>query len=211
MGEAFAQARRDPVILAFLSSKMVFTLGSSALVGLLAAFAHDELHGGDGATGLLIAARGTGAAIGPILAMRFADGRLSRIQKVCAIGGITVGLAYGGVAFAPGLGVAAVLVFVAHLFGGSQWTLSTYGLQARSPDGIRGRILAGDFALATLTIGLSSTAGGLLADVIGLRPTFVVFGMVAIVTGSFYLGATREIRRSLRAEEHEAVVSLPTG
>lgn len=201
MGEALRAARQDSVILAFLCSKMAFTLGSSALVGLLAAFAHDELSGGDGATGALIAARGTGAAIGPIIAMRFADGRLSRVQKVCGFGGIAVGLLYGSAAFAPVLAVAAGLVFLAHLFGGSQWTLSTYGLQVRSPDAIRGRILAGDFALATLTIALSSTTGGLLADVIGIRPTFVVFGCVAITSATTYLLATRGVRRRLRAEE----------
>ena len=205
MREAFAAARKDSVILAFLASKMAFTLGSSALVGLLAAFAHTELHGHDGSTGLLIAARGTGAAIGPILAMRFADGRLSRVQKVCGIGGIAVGLTYGCVAFAHHLWLAAALVLIAHLFGGSQWTLSTYGLQMRSPDAIRGRILAGDFALATLTIGISGTAGGALADVIGIRHTFMVFGCIAIVSGSAYLVATRGIRDRLRIEEAEPV------
>ena len=208
MGEALTAARRDPVILAFLSSKMVFTLGSSALVGLLAAFAHDELQGGDGATGLLIAARGVGAAIGPVIAMRFADGRLSRVQKVCAIGGIATGIAYGSASFAPHLAVAAAFVFGAHLFGGSQWTLSTYGLQVRAPDAIRGRILAGDFALATLTIGLSGSAGGLLADRIGIRPTFLVFGGVAITTGLAYLLATRGVRRALRVEESTAMAAM---
>lgn len=205
MREALVAARRDPVILAFLSSKMAFTLGSSALVGLLAAFAHDELHGGDGATGLLIAARGVGAGVGPLFAMRFADGQLSRVQKICAFGGIAVGLSYGAAAFAPHLAIAAALVCIAHLFGGSQWTLSTYGLQVRSPDAIRGRILAGDFALATLTIGISGSTGGLLADAIGIRPTFVVFGMVAITFGSIYLAATRGVRRNLRVEERAAV------
>ena len=41
---------------------------------------------------------------------------------------------------------------VAHLGGGAQWTLSSYGLQRIVPDRIRGRIFAFDAALITLTL-----------------------------------------------------------
>ena len=36
---------------------------------------------------------------------------------------------------------------IAHLGGGCQWTFSTYGLQVVTPDALRGRIFAADFAL----------------------------------------------------------------
>ena len=50
---------------------------------------------------------------------------------------------------APSITIAAVAVAVAHLGGGAQWTLSTYGLQVVTPEERRGRIFAADFALVT--------------------------------------------------------------
>ena len=71
------------------------------------------------------------------------------------------------------------LALLAHLGGGAQWTLSTYGLQRRAPDHMRGRILAGDFGIVTLIITLSNLAAGVLADVIGARPAIAVFAVVS--------------------------------
>ena len=51
---------------------------------------------------------------------------------------------------APGIYLAGVFVFVGHLGGGAQWTLSTYGLQILVPDRIRGRIFAFDEGFITL-------------------------------------------------------------
>jgi hypothetical protein len=60
-----------------------------------------------------------------------------------------------------------VLVMLAHLGGGAQWSMSTYGLQIETPDHLRGRIMAIDYGLATLFIGASSIAAGLLANAYG--------------------------------------------
>ena len=61
---------------------------------------------------------------------------------------------------APALWVAAIVIFVAHLGGGTQWALSTYGLQVLVPDYIRGRVFAVDFALITLSLGHLEPGGG---------------------------------------------------
>jgi hypothetical protein len=63
--------------------------------------------------------------------------------------------------------LAAVLVALAHLGGGAQWSISTYGLQHETPDQFRGRVLSLDYGLATLAIGASSIAAGMLADAYG--------------------------------------------
>ena len=58
-------------------------------------------------------------------------------------------------------------IAIAHLGGGAQWTLSTYGLQVRSPDAIRGRVMAGDFAIVTLVMSISSLLAGLMSEAVG--------------------------------------------
>ena len=47
---------------------------------------------------------------------------------------------------APTAIAAAVIVF-AHLGGGGQWMISSYGLQREVPDSLRGRMFAADFGL----------------------------------------------------------------
>ncbi len=99
------------------------------------------------------------------------------------------------------LAVAVVGALVAHLGGGAQWTLSTYGLQAAVPDYIRGRVFAADFALVTVTMSLSLVVSGALAEVTGPRlPTLLLAG-VSCLWGIAYLALTRPLRRPEAAAE----------
>ena len=58
-------------------------------------------------------------------------------------------------------------VIVAHLGGGAQWSMSTYGLQVATPDALRGRVMSLDYGIATLAIGASALVAGILADITG--------------------------------------------
>jgi hypothetical protein len=200
MREALAHARSDPPLLALMSSKATFALGGGT-VGILAVLVTDGFHGGDGATGVLLGARGFGAALGPLIAVRLIGRSLSRLLKLCGMAGLIFGFCYLGVSLAPTLAIAAIFVFAGHLGGGAQWTLSTYGLQRRAPDGVRGRILAGDLALATLCMSVTTTAAGALSLVVGPRPTIAVFSILALVAGATYLVLTRPLRNRLAADE----------
>ncbi|HUF97455.1 MAG TPA: MFS transporter [Ilumatobacter sp.] len=200
MREAGSYARRDKVILALIASKSLFAMGAG-IVGLLAVLVTDELGGGDRETGILIAARGAGVAIGPFLAARFARGSLATVLLICGWSGAVFGASYVGVALAPWFLMAFVLVLVAHLGGGAQWMLSTYGLQTRAPDHVRGRILAGDFGIVTLIITVSNLIAGALADVVGARPAIAVFAVISIVATPIYLIGTRAMRAQLAAQE----------
>jgi MFS family permease len=94
--------------------------------------------------------------------------------------------------------VAVVFVALAHLGGGAQWTLSTLGLQMEAPDELRGRVLAGDFALVTLMLSLTSIAAGLVSESIGVRSTIVLFSCLAACAAMTYLASTRSLRERLR-------------
>ena len=72
-------------------------------------------------------------------------------------------------------------VFVAHLGGGSQWMLSSYGLQRATPDHIRGRVFSFDYGLVTLTIATSLFIAGSLAEVLPpATTTWIMVGLAAI-------------------------------
>lgn len=196
MHEALHLARTDRTILALMSSKMTFAIGAG-VVSQLAVFAADSFSSGDAGRGFILGARGIGSGLGPILATRLAKGDLSRIVLICGLAGLGFAAGYLGAAAAPTLLVACACVMVAHLGGGAQWTLSTYGLQLRAPDEMRGRVLAGDFALITLSLAVSSVAAGLVSEAVGARATVAIFAVLAALASTGYLLATRRVRASL--------------
>jgi predicted MFS family arabinose efflux permease len=197
MGEALHLAKSDPAIMALLMSKMTFAVGAG-VVSQLAVFAADSFNSGDAGRGLMLGLRGVGSALGPLVAARFVKNDLSRVILVCGVAGLGFAGGYLAAAASPVLIVAAIFIGLAHLGGGAQWTLSTYGLQVRCPDEMRGRVLAGDFALITLSLGLSSLLAGVVSEYIGARGTIAVFAVIAICSSVIYLLATRNVRANLK-------------
>jgi hypothetical protein len=166
-------------VTSFLLSKTTFGVGTG-VIALLAVFGTDVFRAGDAGIGLLFAARGLGALIGPFVA-RAVFGTADRgLLLGITASLVTLILAYALFPLAPSLWLAAVLVFVAHCGGGGQWTLSTLGLQRATPDAMRGRLFSLDFGLVTLTIAASTILAGQLADAVA--PSVAVWVMVALIT-----------------------------
>lgn len=166
--EALGYIRTNPIVLRFVFAKVGTGL-ANGIVGLFPTFATRRFTGTSIATGLLFAARGFGAMIGPIL-VRGAIGvtpARRALVIVCGLSTLTYCLVYAVFPLAPVFGLAMVLVILAHLGGGAQWSMSTYALQRETPDRFRGRVMSLDYGLATLAIGGSAIAAGLLADAWG--------------------------------------------
>lgn len=200
MAEAVRLARSDKVILALLASKMTFAVGAG-IVSQLAVLASNVFHAGDAGRGFLIGARGVGSGLGPVLAARMVGRDMSKLLRVCGLAGLGFSISYLGAGISPQLWIACIFVGMAHLGGGAQWTLSTMGLQMESPDSLRGRVLAGDFALVTLMLGITSVLAGLVSQAFGVRPTVIVFSLLAASASVTYLMATAGIRRRLRTPQ----------
>jgi MFS family permease len=128
-------------------------------------------------------------------------GNLERLLLTCGVAGVLFSAFYLGASISPHIVVAAVFVALAHFGGGAQWVLSSYGLQMRAPDEVRGRVLAGDFAIVTLTLSITSALSGVVSDAIGVRATIAVFAVMAAVAGTIYLIVTTPIRQRLRSEQ----------
>jgi MFS family permease len=201
LGEALRYIRGTPIVSRLLFAK-VGVSASNGIVGLLPAFAQARFAGTGIATGLLFAARGFGALVGPVLA-RGATGAVPTrrgIIVVCGVATLSYCAVYAVFPLAGAFAVAMLLVALAHLGGGAQWSLSTYGLQRETPDHLRGRVMAIDYGLATLFIGLSSIVAGVLADRFGeARATWWLAG-VGSVYGAAWLGwSLAAVRRSREA------------
>ena len=199
MKEAINVAKKDPVILALLCSKMTFAVGAG-IVSQLAVLASNVFNVGDSGRGLLIGVRGIGSGLGPILGARIAGRDMAKLLKVCGYAGLVFAVCYVGAALSPFIGMAAVFIALAHLSGGAQWTLSTLGLQMEAPDHVRGRVMAGDMAMVNTMIGFTSILAGLTSQFIGVRPAIIIFAAAAAVASVVYLFATAGITRRLRNE-----------
>lgn len=162
--EVIAYARGDRLVSRLILAK-VGVSSANGTVGLLPAFGAGTSFG----TGLLFAARGLGALLGPMLVRWFAGAapRSRVIMWIVAGSTLLYCAVYAVLPLTSWFVLAMVLVTIAHLGGGAQWSISTYGLQVVTPDRLRGRVMSLDYGLATLAIGLSSIVAGFLADAYG--------------------------------------------
>jgi MFS family permease len=173
-------ARGNRTLAALLLAKTTFGVGTGVIV-LLAVFGRDVFKAGDAGIGILFAARGLGALIGPFLVRSIVG-----VSERGLIGGIAASfgifaVSYALLPLAPILPLAALAVFAGHLGGGAQWTLSSYGLQRAAPDDIRGRVFSFDYGLVTLTITLSTLVAGFLAERFSpAATTWTMVGLAAI-------------------------------
>lgn len=194
--ETLALARGSRTIAAFLLTKTSFGAGMGVLV-LLAVFGRDVFGGGDIGIGVLYAARGLGALVGPFVARRWAGDDDRAIIRAISVSVVVFIASYALLPVAPGLLFAAACVFGAHLGGGSEWMLSSYALQRSTPDAIRGRVLSIDFALVTAATATSQLIAGALSTVVGPVETLYVMVSIVAVTGGAWLLWTRPLRRPL--------------
>jgi MFS family permease len=204
MREAITHSRQDPVLMALIFSKTTFAIGAG-VVSQLAVLASDVFQGGDASRGLLIGVRGVGTGLGPLIAMRYTRGQLGKVLTICGFASLAFSGFYFIGAWMPTLWLTAIFVMLAHLGGGAQWTLSSYGLQLRSPDHIRGRILAGDFALVTLMLSLTSALAGLVSEFFGVRQAISGFALAAAIASVIYIRATQRLRTQLQIQQDAAL------
>ncbi|HZD18211.1 MAG TPA: MFS transporter [Actinomycetota bacterium] len=192
--ETARYARKDHRVLALIAVKFGWGVAGGVLV-LIPVLAHESFHAGDIGLGLLMAARGVGAVIGPFVARAALGPEDRRLFGAIGVALATFGVGYALLGLAPGLLLAMPVVALAHVGGGAQWTLSSYGLQRIVPDRIRGRIFAFDGMLVTLTFGLSSVLTGVLADAVGPQETALLLGAFAAAWALLWSWFTTDLRR----------------
>jgi MFS family permease len=165
MRETFRYAKSHPRVLALLACKGGYGTGAG-VIALLSVFGKEVFKAGAFGIGLLYAARGLGALLGPFLLRAFVKRDEAQYRAIVFVV-LTFALGYCALAFASTLAVGLLAIFVAHLGGGAAWQISTYGLQRETEDWIRGRVFSADYGFLTLTMSLSSLGAGVASDRFG--------------------------------------------
>jgi hypothetical protein len=113
---------------------------------------------------LLMACRGVGAIVGPVIGGYWAAGITSRMRLGILFGYLAAAAGYLTLGHAPGLAMACAGIVLGHAGGSTLWVFSSTLLQLQTEDRFRGRVFSAEWALSVVTMSLSSYSAGLLID-----------------------------------------------
>jgi MFS family permease len=142
----------------------VFPVGGSAAAGI----------------GVLYAARGVGAGIGPIMARAWLGQQPDEMRRAIAPSYFLVSVFYLMLSWSPTLGLASIAVVGAHAAGSVLWVFSTVLLQMSVPDRFRGRVFSAELALLMIISAASSYACAYAMDAWGMSP-FALTRLLGVV------------------------------
>ncbi|HWX42248.1 MAG TPA: MFS transporter [Blastocatellia bacterium] len=192
--------KSNPSVLGLLLVKTGWGMGGGVLLLLTVYGNHVFPLGQDGSVsiGLLYAARGLGAVIGPVIAHRIGGGSTAAMQRAIGVAFFVTAMFYLLIAHAPALAVACLFVTGAHAGGSIQWVFSTTLLQIAVPDRYLGRIFALDMALLTLTMSLSTYLTGWALDHahLDVRTITSILGAVFLAPGIGWFAHLRFLNRT---------------
>jgi len=191
--ETARYARGNPRVLALLTSKGGYGLGAG-VVAMLSVFGKEVFGAGAFGIGLLFAARGVGALLGPFLVGAIAK-RDDLLYASIGPSVLLFGIGYASLGLSKSLLAGSIAILLGHIGGGAQWQTSTYGLQRETPDAIRGRVFAADWGLCTLTMSISGLACGIAADRFGAPAATIGTATVCIAWAIFWWALTRKLWR----------------
>jgi MFS family permease len=179
--EALSAHGRIPLLKALAVGQFLAALSAGATSALLVVLAQERLGGGEG-YGLLVAAIGAGAALGPLLLLRRIEDprRPLFVFGPYAVRGL-VDLALVLVTSVP-LAAAALVMYGLSTSTGSV-TFSSL-VQSRVPSHLRGRAFAGFDVLWQAGRMLSLLGGGLLADAVGIRAVYLLGGLLLLAAAA---------------------------
>ncbi len=179
MREAGRYIVTRPRLLSLVTVKSAVGFGNGVLALFPILAAHSFGQGSIG-TGLLFAARGVGALVGPFLLRRVLKHQ-GWLMSGLALSMAAYGLSYLCISVIPWFGLALVFVFIAHTAGGGNWMMSSYVLQTEIPDELRGRVLSMDMTIASLAVAVSSVTTSILESHISTRVLVACCGSITLV------------------------------
>src|ERR1044072_8651278 len=210
--EGIKYVKDRPRVLAALLVKPAWGLGGGILT-LLAVFGERIFPVGRSAAagiGVLLAARGIGTAVGPIVARRIAGEGNRRMQVSIGIAFLIGGVFYILFGSATSFIFALVVLGIAHCGGSILWLFSTVILQRSVVDSFRGRVFAAELALVTLTMAASNYVTGELLTRFNMSPRtvtvgvgilFLLPGITWFVTRRWWNRSIRETARTIRVDD----------
>jgi predicted MFS family arabinose efflux permease len=155
---------------------------------------------------LLMASRGLGALLGPLLFASIAGNRQARLRMGIFLGFLADAAGYAGLGFAPNVWLASASVVLAHCGGSVIWVFSTTLLQLNTDDRFRGRVFAADLGLSMLTIAVGAYLAGALLDFgVSARVVSVAAGTSMLLPAAAWGWALRLWRPSPQTVQAETI------
>jgi len=133
---------------------------------------------------ILMASRGVGALLGPLIGTYWAGDKPNRLRLGILAGFLAGAAGYVMLGAADTLVTACLALVVSHMGGSTIWVFSTTLLQQMTSDRFRGRVFSAEYAFAMLTMSTVNYAAGALIDQ-GFTPA-----EMAVWTGLLVLAPT---------------------
>jgi len=200
MIEGARYLKTNPHVIALLFVKTGWGLGGGVLL-LLTIFGRDIFplgRDGSASIGLLYAARGTGALVGPMIARWITDDSPRTMRRTISIAFFVSAIFYLLFSYSPSLVLALAFVVGAHSGGSIQWVFSTTLLQLAVPNRFLGRVFALEMGFLTLAMALSTYATGWGLDHAHLsaRQMAAILGLAFLIPGIAWLALQQWLDKS---------------
>jgi MFS family permease len=168
---------------------MIYYLGESTGLALLVLLVLDSAHGPAWSFGAVLTCGAVGAFGGTLV-----GGRLSRrfgTRATLAVATAVEGVALGAMAASSSVLVLGALWCIGGVPAGARIPVARSLQQRLTPNGILGRVNVSARMFTRGVIVVGALASGIVASSIGLRPTFVVGGVIEIVAALWMAHALR--------------------
>ena len=150
---------------------------------------------------LLMACRGVGAIIGPVISGYWAAGKEKRMRLGILLGYLAGTAGYLMLGHAPGLAMACAGIIIAHAGGSTLWVFSSTLLQLHTEDRFRGRVFSAEWAFSVVTMSVSSYTAGVLVDRgVPVATVASVIGYCVLLPAVLWAAALRQLRSAPVAE-----------
>lgn len=178
---------RHPLLRALAVGQLLAALSAGATSALLVVLAAEHLGANGGEFGLLIAAIGVGAALGPVLLLRLIRDPARRLFVFgpFALRGL-VDLVLASVTSLPVAGMTLAVYGVGTSTGAVTFNSM---LQAEVPPAVRGRVFASMDVLWQGGRLVSLGVGGILADLYGIQSVYYLGGVLLLAAAAAGLWA----------------------
>ena len=142
---------------------------------------------------VLMACRGLGAILGPLVSGRWAGDNVHRMRAGILYGFLAASLGYVMLGLAGSLTAACAAVVFAHAGGSTLWVFSSTLLQLQTEDRFRGRVFSAEFGLSVITMSLSSYGAGMAVDQgVSVAAVAVFTGVIVLIPALLW---TRVLRK----------------
>jgi len=146
---------------------------------------------------MLMGARGAGALLGPLVGVRWARDRQSRLRPGIFFGFLLAAAGYIGLGVSTSLPIAVLAVIAAHAGSSTNWVFSSTLLQIYTEDRFRGRVFSADYGLCMMAISGSSYLAGVAIDLgVPARTFAIIVGCIMVIPAAAWAVALSRTRSS---------------